>query len=671
MVLSYVRRVLGEDAVTDVLAAAAAVGSTDDLLAPASWTSPSYTLAIANAAARVCGDNEIGRRTGEELMRVQEERGTLDFLRSAGSVTAALELAANVGTKMSAGRVIEVAESGDGWATIVASYSRVSDAHPFFCGQAAGYYGLVPAVFGSAGVITEPECMSRGDARCVYRVRWSPPMRDRQVEDDQIAVSRERANGLLERFEQLHSLATEMATAEEVDTLLARIGDRAGFAIDAPRYLLAVRMADGGRIRTQQRGFAPDQVERVATRLLAGELTEHRGCVIADVSSGGRVYGRVVAMYPRGSAATEVDHRLLRAYARHAAAALDSVASLERARRDRDTAEAMLALAKGLAEVGTRSEVASRLAAAVPGVAACDAVRVWMWDASDECLRLEARHPASSSHGERTVIRITDLPQLAELVAAPVSSVVDVTNATPDAKRLMEADGVRRAAIVPMMARGVLLGIIAAEYVRDDDGAGSAKELLVRLTGLADQAATAIDNVDLLARVRDEALHDALTGLPNRRMMEDRATRALDQLERRHLSLLFVDLDRFKNVNDTLGHELGDELIRQAAERLRRDLRATDTLARLGGDEFVVMLSDIRDEREAASAAARMLAAFEKPFHLHGHDVTVSCSIGIAHAPLHGDDYPTLLRRADAAMYMAKEQGRGVWMEYCSTAAGA
>lgn len=669
-VLSYVRRALGEDAVADVLATVVGHGSTADLMAPASWTSPAYTIAIANAAAATCGDADIGRRAGEELMRIQQERGTLDFLRSAGSVVAALELAANVGTKMSAGRVIEVAASGDGWATIEARYGRPTDAHPFFCGQAAGYYGHVPEVFGFNGVITEPECMSRGDERCVYRLRWSAASDDGRIEDSAITASRERASGLIERFEQLHSMATELATAEEVDTLLARIGDRAGFAIDAPRYLLAVRMTDGGRIRVQQRGIEPDRVDRLAAQLLAGELKEHRGCIIADVSSGGRVYGRVVALYPRGSSATEVDHRLLRAYARHAAAALDAVASLERARRDRDTAEAMLALAKGLAEAGTRSEVATRLAAAVPGVAACDVARVWLWDAAEECLRLAARHPVASDD-ERNVIRLTDMAELAALIANPVPTVIDIERAPDSARKVMEADGVRQSAIVPMTARGVFLGVIAAEYARSEvDGELDVEtDLLARLAGLADQAATAIDNADLLARVRDEALHDSLTGLPNRRLMEDRARLALDRIDRsRPLSLLFIDLDRFKNVNDTLGHEVGDELIRQAAERLRRGLRSTDTLARLGGDEFVVMLTDIADESEAQSAAARMLSAFREPFHLPGHDVFISCSIGVAHAPVHGSDYATLLRRADSAMYMAKRQGRGVSAEYTDAA---
>ena len=676
MVLSYVRRVMGEEAVERVLAESARAAGADakpgGLLEPASWTSPAYAIAIAEAAARVCGDTEIGRRAGEELMRVQRERGTIDFVRSVGSVAAALELAANVGTKMSAGRVIEVEATGEDWATITATYTDSSYAHPLFCGQAAGYYGLVPEVFGFTGVIAEPECMSRGDSRCVYRLRWSATESDKPLEEVAIAASRERANGLIERFEQLHSLATEMAAAEGVDSLLARIADGAGLAIDAPRYLLAVRMTEGGRLRIQHRGFADDRVERYAKRLLAGELVEHAGCLIADVSSGGRMYGRVVAMYPQGSSATDVDHRLLRAYARHAAAALNSVASLEGARRDRDTAEAMLKLAQGLAEVGTRSDVASRLAAAVPAVAACDTAGVWLWNSADECLCLEAR----SSHSERVgrevrgSIQHSEMPGLRALVANPVPMIVNLATAAPTLRKLILADGLVRAAIVPIMARGEFLGVISAGFRTGpaDDKLDTNEDLLVRLGGLADQAATAMDNADLMTRVREEALHDSLTGLANRRMMESRAEHALRQpAAPSQVSLLFVDLDRFKNINDTLGHEAGDELIQQAADRLRGCVRASDTLARLGGDEFVVMLTGTSCDNDANAAAARMLDAFKPPFHLRGHDVFVTCSIGIAHAPRHGLDYTTLLRHADAAMYSAKHSGRGVAAVYEQT----
>jgi len=160
--------------------------------------------------------------------------------------------------------------------------------------------------------------------------------------------------------------------------------------------------------------------------------------------------------------------------------------------------------------------------------------------------------------------------------------------------------------------------------------------------------------------MRRQALHDALTGLPNRTLLADRVTHALTQARRSHqfTSLLFVDLDRFKDVNDNLGHEMGDELIRQAAERLGLCVRASDTTARIGGDEFVALLPDTGAEG-AAVVAAMIVGALERPFHLAGESMSVSCSVGIATAPDEGADYRTLLRHADAAMYVAKQQGGG------------
>src|SRR5437763_17100825 len=174
MVLSYVRRALGPDAAEQVLTLAGQSEAAADLRQPGSWTTSAGTLAIAEAAAAVCGDPDIGRRTGEELMRVMHERGTPDFVRAAGSMEAALIQTTNSGTKMSNGRTIALAEMGECEATIVAEYLDPAHAHPFWCGQAAGFYGLVPSVFGHVGVITEPECRCRGDDRCVYRRRWTP-----------------------------------------------------------------------------------------------------------------------------------------------------------------------------------------------------------------------------------------------------------------------------------------------------------------------------------------------------------------------------------------------------------------------------------------------------------------------------------------------------------------
>ncbi|MEM7543253.1 MAG: EAL domain-containing protein [Pseudomonadota bacterium] len=168
------------------------------------------------------------------------------------------------------------------------------------------------------------------------------------------------------------------------------------------------------------------------------------------------------------------------------------------------------------------------------------------------------------------------------------------------------------------------------------------------------------------AELEHLAHHDALTGLPNRLMFNARLDIALTQAERRKTigAVLFVDLDRFKNINDSLGHAAGDELLKQAAIRLRNCLRDDDTVARLGGDEFTLLLEDIRDSSNANLVAAKVLRSFKNPFILHGNSLVITPSIGICLFPDNGRDIDTLLRNADAALYQAKELGRNAYALY-------
>ncbi len=157
------------------------------------------------------------------------------------------------------------------------------------------------------------------------------------------------------------------------------------------------------------------------------------------------------------------------------------------------------------------------------------------------------------------------------------------------------------------------------------------------------------------------AFHDTLTGLPNRALFEDRLRRALltSSHETGKVALLYLDLDRFKHVNDTLGHPAGDELVRQTAARLQHTVRDVDTVARLGGDEFAVILIDVRDIRGAEDISERVLHKLQEPFKLIDDQVFVSASIGIALSTGPDSDAGDLLRKADIALYEAKKNGRG------------
>jgi len=156
------------------------------------------------------------------------------------------------------------------------------------------------------------------------------------------------------------------------------------------------------------------------------------------------------------------------------------------------------------------------------------------------------------------------------------------------------------------------------------------------------------------------AHHDTLTGLPNRAMFAERAREAVAHARRhqKNSAFLFLDLDNFKTVNDTLGHDVGDALLKIIASRLRASVRGDDFVARIGGDEFCVLLQDIADPREAAAVAQKLLHELGKSYRIGENQVTSGASIGIACVPQDGDDVATLLRLADLAMYRAKELGR-------------
>jgi diguanylate cyclase (GGDEF)-like protein len=161
-------------------------------------------------------------------------------------------------------------------------------------------------------------------------------------------------------------------------------------------------------------------------------------------------------------------------------------------------------------------------------------------------------------------------------------------------------------------------------------------------------------------RIRHQAFHDALTGLPNRASFTEQLEAALRRAKRASwpLGLLFLDLDLFKRVNDSLGHDAGDRLLRVAAERIRRAVREADMLFRMGGDEFTVLLEDVRGPEEAAMVATRMLEAIAEPLQLHHHEIAVTASIGIALYPRDDTVGERLVKSADTAMYRAKELGR-------------
>jgi diguanylate cyclase (GGDEF)-like protein len=243
-----------------------------------------------------------------------------------------------------------------------------------------------------------------------------------------------------------------------------------------------------------------------------------------------------------------------------------------------------------------------------------------------------------------------------DLAAEPITS---GTERRKEALRL----GYRSHIVLPLIVQGVVVGILGLfskeiNFFNDDE--------LKLLNELAGDISFALEYIDKEEQLNYLAYYDVITGLPNRSLFQDRLKQTLVQAQRNHwtVGVLFVDLDGFKRVNDTLGHALGDKLLQRAAERLKECVRSGDSVARFGGDEFAIILSDLASPQDAALVAQKILDAFAVPFQLAGNEAYVTASIGITLYPIDSEGITALIKNADAAMYGAKAAGRNNYQFY-------
>ena len=237
-------------------------------------------------------------------------------------------------------------------------------------------------------------------------------------------------------------------------------------------------------------------------------------------------------------------------------------------------------------------------------------------------------------------------------------TVVPANTRDPREQRFLAERGVRDAVLAPLAGDQGLRGVLVIEN-RQGDVSSFGRQDGMLLQTLATHAAAALTNSRLVDRLNHDSRHDSLTGLANRAHFQRTLAERLDAGGTAGAAVLLMDLDRFKEVNDTLGHHHGDLLLGEIARRLQAQLRPEDLLARLGGDEFAVLLNDVTIE-ETVATANRLRAALGEPMHLQGVAMEVTASIGVALAPEHGRDAAALLQRADVAMYTAKHRYTGV-----------
>jgi diguanylate cyclase (GGDEF)-like protein/PAS domain S-box-containing protein len=289
------------------------------------------------------------------------------------------------------------------------------------------------------------------------------------------------------------------------------------------------------------------------------------------------------------------------------------------------------AVARAVAESSTLDEAARRIVSIVCDAFGWETGGVWLLDREQDVLR------PTSDNG------------------------LGPTSLAEPTRERQEAIWVSGAYAVPVMLGAAVLGVVEfrSHELRNPDG-----DTAGTIGVIASQFAQFIERKRSEEALRYQALHDSLTGLPNRTLFHDRVRQALEFARRadQSLAVLVMDLDSFKDVNDTLGHQCGDALLQQVGGRIQDGVRASDTVARLGGDEFGFLLVDV-DGAQTAVLAQRIQETLADPFRVQDLTLQVEASLGIALHPEHGEDVDQLLQRADVAMYSAKRMGIG-WAFY-------
>jgi diguanylate cyclase (GGDEF)-like protein len=617
-----------------------------DLASSATWSSYDQVRRLLEATAALLGGPSVLEEVGAAFVVGNPEFAAL--VQSMGSPDALFAALDQMGENLAPCIDLTFAEVAPAEWTAELLFRDGFAGFPEYCRFCSGMiasgtlpFGLPPAE------VVEEACVHHGAPVCRFRVRWEPT----DLPAVKAAYFERRSDILSARLEALHETVADLVSGDDLESVLGRIVATTAKAVSAPAYVLALDELPGAAQRVYGEGLSNPEAAIVAADLLA-DGAPVPGRLVVEVASPRRRYGRLAAIQLEGHRFFPQESVILQAYARLAAAALDSAAALEEARRQTATAKTLLALSSSLAEVVSVDEVAGKLVRAVREIVDCDRAAVVLVNRATGVAQVAAAEGYAPSE-ETEVLRSRF--QVDERFLRPGPSGISEDEPAFHTELSERVGSVGRVS-APIVASGELLGWLAAS-VTTRPGRLRDPELPARMRGLAAQAATAVRNARLLDQIRHQALHDTLTGLPNRALILDRVEQMLARGRRTRAggAVLFLDLDGFKEINDTLGHAAGDHLLRSVAARLSATLRGSDTIGRLGGDEFVVLVES-ENEAGAELVAERLLTALEQPFVVAGVTVNVSASIGLAA----GDRQSAgeMLRDADIALYEAKAAGK-------------
>ncbi len=532
------------------------------------------------------------------------------------------------------------------------------DPYPEFCEFAIGLLAVIPMVFGlPAGDVTEVECQCKGDPACLFRLSWQS-----DDETSRIEFLEMRTQLLETRLSQVHDMIEDLATNERYEDVLQGIVGSSQRVVGAGGALLALEARPAVSRRIYAQGLTEAEASSLAGELLDGDEVRQEVCTV-EVASARRRYG-VLAVEGQGGVFASQLRGALNTSARLAAATLDSADALESARREANTAQVLLALTSSLAEIENTDEMVLRVVQAVPALIDCDRVALFLDDISREEPFLDGTDQELPGDRDLRLVASSGYPDeaIATLRSAPFDTTVcaDAVFENGVVSQFPSDFGTTAAIIAPIHSAERVIGYMVAGVTSDPERLAITPHLVDRIKGLAAQASISISNAILVDQIRHQAVHDALTGLPNRSLILDRTEQMLARARRSPapVAALFIDLDGFKDINDTLGHSVGDQVLREVASRLAAAMRASDSVGRLGGDEFVVLVDGGNAATAPEMVAGRLLSVLRAPFEIEGvaGPLTVTASIGIAIGLR--PSATELLRDADIALYQAKSQGR-------------
>ena len=653
MLMELLVETMPANQIEELLLRAGETRGLDDLADAATWSSYDQFRRLLEERLRL-DPTSLYQQSGllSDWLRTEELSQAVQTIGSPGELLAA---GAN-GNPLAPIKRYEAAEVAANEWTIREWFEDGYEPFPEFCDFAAFQYAIVPVLCNlPSGEVIEVECQCRGDASCLFRLRWQNPDTDaRKAEHYRV-----RAELLGTRLEQIQDMITDLACNERYEDILQGfVASSLQAAVGSSSALLALEPRAGAPRRVFFEGLTEVEAEGVADDLLAGGSGSGQ-LVAVEVASARRHYG-VLAVDEGGGVFSTLSRSTLETYARLAAAALDTADALDEARHQANTAQVLMDLATSLTEIVSTQEMAAKVAGAVPDIIDCDRSAVFLdavgqYGAFDDGFRLAG----STGLSDEEVAYISsqsfktpppDLVLENGIVITTFSGLGNVASVS-----------------APIVVAGEQIGFIAASVTTKPERLTVTPRLADRLKGLAAQASTAISNARLVDQIRFQAVHDALTGLPNRALILDRTEQMLARARRSDIQVaaMFIDLDGFKDVNDTLGHGVGDQLLQAVSERLSLAMRESDTIGRLGGDEFVVLVDGSTVDAGPELVAERLLEVLRSNFELPGlpaGPLTLTASIGIATGVR--SSATELLRDADIALYEAKAAGKNCFVAF-------